>query len=106
MTYDSNILINEDVVADYITIKEVKVGQVELPNRDSSKNLFEDAEEFFEVVLDESIIDRVTSNFHYIQVALFELAKFGFKHPENDLSFVINYSEDHFKVSGIKRTKV
>lgn len=100
MTYDSNILINEDVVADYITIKEVKVGQVELPNRDSSKNLFEDAEEFFEVVLDESIIDRVTSNFHYIQVALFELAKFGFKHPENDLSFVINYSEDHFKVSG------
>ena len=100
MTYDSNILINEDVVADYITIKEVKVEQVELPNRDSSKNLFEDAEEFFEVVLDESIIDRVTSNFHYIQVALFELAKFGFKHPENDLSFVINYSEDHFKVSG------
>jgi len=100
MTYDSNILINEDVVADRIIIKEVKVEQVDLPNRDASKNLFEDAEEFFEVVLDESIINRVTSNFHYIQVAMFELAKFGFKHPENDLSFVINYSESHFKISG------
>lgn len=105
MTYDSNILINEDVVADYITIKEVKVEQVELPNRDSSKNLFEDAEEFFEVVLDESIIDRVTSNFHYIQVAIFELAKFGFKHPNEDLSFVVNYSESHFKVSGDNKTR-
>ena len=105
MTYDSNILINEDVVADHIIIKEVKVEQIELPNRDSSKNLFEDAEEFFEVVLDESIIDRVTSNFHYIQVAIFELAKFGFKHPNEDLSFVINYSENHFKVSGDNKTR-
>ena len=105
MTYDSNILINEDVVADHIIIKEVKVEQIELPNRDSSKNLFEDAEEFFEVVLDESIIDRVTSNFHYIQVAIFELAKFGFKHPNEDLSFVINYSESHFKVSGDNKTR-
>ena len=105
MTYDSNILINEDVVADYITIKEVKVEQIELPNRDASKNLFDDAEEFFEVVLDESIIDRVTSNFHYIQVAIFELAKFGFKHPNEDLSFVVNYSESHFKVSGDNKTR-
>ena len=105
MTYDSNILINEDVVADHIVIKEVKVEQVELPNRDASKNLFEDAEEFFEVVLDESIIDRVTSNFHYIQVAIFELAKFGFKHPNEDLSFVINYSENHFKISGDNKTR-
>ena len=105
MTYDSNILINEDVVADHIVIKEVKVEQIELPNRDASKNLFEDAEEFFEVVLDESIIDRVTSNFHYIQVAIFELAKFGFKHPNEDLSFVINYSETHFKVSGDNKTR-
>lgn len=100
MTYDANILINEDVIADQIVIKEVKVEKVDLPNRDSSKNLFEDAEEFFEIVLDESIIERVTSNFHYIQVAIFELAKFGFKHPSEDLNFVVNYSESHFKVSG------
>jgi len=105
MTYDPNILINEDVVADQIVIKEVKVEKVDLPNRDSSKNLFEDAEEFFEVVLDESIIERVTSNFHYIQVAIFELAKFGFKHPNEDLSFVVNYSENHFKVSGDNKTR-
>ena len=105
MTYDSNILINEDVVADHIIIKEVKVEQIELPNRDASKNLFEDAEEFFEVVLDESIIDRVTSNFHYIQVAIFELAKFGFKHPNEDLSFIIHFSENHFKVSGDNKTR-
>ena len=105
MTYDPNMLINEDVVADQIVIKEVKVEKVDLPNRDSSKNLFEDAEEFFEVVLDESIIERVTSNFHYIQVAIFELAKFGFKHPSDDLSFVVNYSESHFKVSGDNKTR-
>jgi hypothetical protein len=105
MTYDPNILINEDVVADQIVIKEVKVEKVDLPNRDSSKNLFEDAEEFFEIVLDESIIQRVTSNFHYIQVAIFELAKFGFKHPSEDLSFVVNYSESHFKVSGDNKTR-
>lgn len=105
MTYDSNILINEDVVADHVVIKEVKVEQIELPNRDASKNLFEDAEEFFEVVLDESIVDRVTSNFHYIQVAIFELAKFGFKHPNEDLSFVVNYSESHFKISGGNKTR-
>ena len=105
MTYDPNMLINEDVVADQIVIKEVKVEKVDLPNRDSSKNLFEDAEEFFEVVLDESIIQRVTSNFHYIQVAIFELAKFGFKHPSEDLSFVVNYSESHFKVSGDNKTR-
>ena len=105
MTYDPNMLINEDVVADQIVIKEVKVEKVDLPNRDSSKNLFEDAEEFFEVVLDESIIERVTSNFHYIQVAIFELAKFGFKHPSEDLSFVVNYSESHFKVSGDNKTR-
>ena len=105
MTYDPNMLINEDVVADQIVIKEVKVEKVDLPNRDSSKNLFEDAEEFFEVVLDESIIERVTSNFHYIQVAIFELAKFGFKHPSEDLSFVVNYSENHFKVSGDNKTR-
>lgn len=100
MTYDESILINEEAVPDYIQLKEKVTEKVELPNRDDSKNLWEDAEEFFEVVLDQEIIQRASNNFHYIQVSLFELAKFGFKHPSTDLSFVINYSEDHFKASG------
>ena len=99
MTHDSNILINEDAEPDNIYIKEVEVKNVELEPRDSSKNLWDDAESFFEVVLDQQIIQRVTSNFHYIQVSILELAKFGFKHPATDLEFVIHYSESHFKVS-------
>ena len=99
MTHDSNILINEDAEPDNIHIKEVEVKSVELEPRDSSKNLWDDAESFFEVVLDQQIIQRVTSNFHYIQVSILELAKFGFKHPASDLEFVIHYSESHFKVS-------
>ena len=99
MTHDSNILINEDAEPDNIHIKEVEVKSVELEPRDSSKNLWEDAESFFEVVLDQQIIQRVTSNFHYIQVSILELAKFGFKHPATDLEFVVHYSESHFKVS-------
>ena len=99
MTDDSNILINENAQPDHIVIKEVKVKQTELPERDASKNVWEDAEQFFEIVLDQQIIQRVNSNFHYIQVSMFELAKFGFKHPETDLGFVVDFSENHFKVS-------
>jgi hypothetical protein len=99
MTHDSNILINEDAEPDNIHIKEVEVKDVDLEPRDSSKNLWDDAESFFEVVLDQQIIQRVTSNFHYIQVSILELAKFGFKHPATDLEFVVHYSESHFKVS-------
>ena len=99
MTYDPDILINEDVVPDIVHIKEVEVKSVELEPIDSSKNLWDDAESFFEVVLDQQIIQRVTSNFHYIQVSILELAKFGFKHPATDLEFVVHYSESHFKVS-------
>ena len=99
MTYDPNILINEDAEPDNVRVKEVEIKNVELEPRDSSRNLWEDAEEFFEVVLDQQIIQRVTSNYHYIQVSVLELAKFGFQHPAVDLSFVIHYSENHFKVS-------
>lgn len=99
MTYDPNILIDEDAFPDVVKIKEVEVKNVELGPRDLSKNLWDDAEQFFEVVLDQQIIQRVTSNFHYIQVSMLELAKFGFQHPAVDLSFVIHYSESHFKIS-------
>ena len=100
MTYDPNILINEDAYPDVVNVKEVKVESVDLERRDESKVLWEDAEDFFEVVLDSQIIQRTTSNFHFIQVSLLELAKFGFTHPTQDLSFVIHYSEEHFKMSG------
>ena len=99
ITYDPNILINKNVEPDYIVVKEVKVEKAELPKLDENKELWEDAEGFFEMVLDEQIIQRVTSNFHYIQVAMLELAKFGFTHPEHDLSFVVSFSELNFKVS-------
>tara|TARA_R110002073_G_scaffold148366_4_gene301515 strand:+ start:17620 stop:19503 length:1884 start_codon:yes stop_codon:yes gene_type:complete len=105
MTHDPNILINEDAFPDVIKIKEVEVKNLELEPRDASKNLWEDAEEFFEVVLDQQIIQRVTSNFHYIQVSMLELAKFGFYHPESDLSFVVHYSEEHFKISKDNRQR-
>ena len=87
------------VLPDIIHIKEVKIKSSELEPRDASKELWEDPEDFFEVVLDQQIIQRVSSNFHFIQVAVLELAKFGFYHPANDLSFVIHYSEAHFKMS-------
>ncbi len=99
MTYDPNILINENAEPDIIHIKEVKIKSSELEPRDASKELWENPEDFFEVVLDQQIIQRVSSNFHFIQVAVLELAKFGFYHPANDLSFVIHYSEAHFKMS-------
>ena len=98
-TYDPNILINENVEADHIYIKEKESIVGELEKRDESIPLWEDVEGFFEVVLDEQVIERASNNFHYIQISLLELAKFGFYHPENDLSFVINYSENHFKHS-------
>ena len=105
MTYDENILVNENVEADYVKIKEVQVAKHELPERDASKNLWEDAEEFFEIVLDQQIIQRASNNFHYIQMSVFELAKFGFKHPSHDLSFIVSFSESHFKVSKDNRQR-
>ena len=51
------------------------------------------------------IAEKTNNNYHYIQVAVLELAKFGFTHPEFDLSFVVDYSESHFKYSSSNKTR-
>jgi KaiC/GvpD/RAD55 family RecA-like ATPase len=99
-TYDPLILINEWAEPAYIYIKEsIAPTKGKLEARDEEKRLWDDAEEFFETVLAEDIESKTTSNFHYIQVAIFDLAKYGFKHPSSDLKFVIDYAEQAFKYS-------
>ena len=98
-TYDPDILINPDAVPDFIYVKEFAKKESELEELDESIPLWDDAEDFFDTVLAESIAERVNNNYHYIQVAVLDLAKFGFYHPEYDLSFVIHYAEEQFKYS-------
>lgn len=99
-TYDPNIIINENAEAAYIYIKESPIiHKVELEKLDPEKTLWEDPEDFFDTVLSQDIESKTNNNFHYIQVALFDLAKYGFKHPKEDLSFVIHYAEAAFKHS-------
>ena len=100
MTYDTNILINKDVEPDFIYIKDTVKPKGELEERDGSKPLWEDVEDFFDTVLAENISEKTNNNYHYIQVAILDLAKFGFTHPEEDLSFVVDYAENEFKHSG------
>jgi len=99
MTYDPNILINEDVEPAFIYVKEVNKKKAELEELDKSKALWEDAEEFFETVLSQDIESKTSNNYHYIQVSMLDLAKFGFVHPDQDLSFVIDYAEEAFHSS-------
>lgn len=100
VSWDPDILINEDAIPAYIYIKEVEQTQkVELERRDPNKVLWENVEDFFDTVLAADIESKTTNNFHYIQVAIFDLAKFGFKHPKDDLRFVIDYAEAAFKYS-------
>ena len=99
-TYDPNIIINENVEAAYIYVEEIKIDRnATLEERDKDIPLWEDAEEFYETVLYTDIAIKANNNFHFIQMSLLDLAKFGFYHPENDLSFVIEYSETDFKSS-------
>ena len=99
-TYDPEILINEDAEPDFVFIQEeVLVSKKTLEERDESLNLWTNVEDFFETVLSNNIEEKTNNNYHFIQVAILDLAKFGFKHPEDDLKFVIDYAESAFKVS-------
>ena len=99
-TYDPNILINENVEAAYIYIDETKIEKNgELEERDTSIELWDDVEEFYKTVLYADIVERANNNYHFIQMSLLDLAKFGFYHPAKDLSFVVEYSETNFKRS-------
>jgi hypothetical protein len=99
MTYDPNILINEEAEPAFIFINNIVITHHDLEKRDESKNLWEDVEDFFYTVLSEDIASKTNNNFHYIQVAILDLAKFGFLHPKEDLSFVIDFAEEAFKQS-------
>lgn len=99
MTYDPKILINKNVEPAFIYIKDTIKPKGELEKRDESKPLWDDVEDFFDTVLAEDIASKTNNNYHYIQVAILDLAKFGFTHPEEDLSFVIDYAENEFKHS-------
>lgn len=98
-TYDPNLEINEDAIPDFVYIKENDSEKYELEKRDETKPLWDDVEDFFETVLAENIAQKTNNNFHYIQVAVLDLAKFGFKSPEHDLSFIVDYAESEFKHS-------
>mgnify|MGYP003676885753 FL=1 len=99
-TYDPQILINENVKPAKLYIIESTIDQnAELEKRDESIPLWDDAEEFFETVLLEAIEEKTNNNYHFIQVATLDMAKFGFTHPKDDLSFIVDYSESCFKVS-------
>jgi hypothetical protein len=99
MTYDPNILINEECEPSFILIKDTIKKQVDLEPLDKSLVLFEDAEDFFEVVLLDDILSKTNNNYHFIQVAVLDLAKYGFYSPEHDLSFIVDHSESYFKSS-------
>ncbi len=99
MTYDPKILINKEAIPAFIYIEETIQKDIKLEPIDPSKEVWDDAEDFFETVLVEDIAQKTNSNFHFIQVSVLDLAKFGFKHPSDDLSFVVNYAENYFKSS-------
>ena len=98
-TWDESILVNEDAVPGYIYIADAVAIKGDLEPRDESKHLWDNVEDFFDTVLAESIQAKTNNNFHFIQVAILDLAKFGFRHPAEDLSFVVDYAEAAFKSS-------
>ena len=105
MTYDPNILINEEAEPAFLHIQTAEVVQSSLEDKDPTRELWDDAEEFFETVLANNIEEKVNNNFHYIQVAVLDLKKFGFEHPKDDLTFVIDFAESCFKRSADNKTR-
>jgi twinkle protein len=105
VTWDEKIVINYDVTPAFIYFPEPISKNSVLEERDFSIDLWDNVEDFFDTVLAKEISDRTNSNFHYIQVAVLDLAKFGFHHPNQDLSFVINYAEENFKYSKDNKTR-
>ena len=105
MTYDPNILINVDAEPAFLHIQTAEVVTSQLESKDPNRELWDDAEEFFETVLANNIEEKTNNNFHYIQVAILDLKKFGFEHPKEDLTFVIDFAEACFKRSADNKTR-
>jgi hypothetical protein len=100
MTYDPKIKINWDATPAYVHVQSHIKVEKELDPVDQDRVLWDDPEDFFDTVLAEDIASKTNNNFHYIQVAVLDMKKFGFVHPAEDLSFIIDYAESHFKSSG------
>lgn len=105
VTSDPFMQVNFEAYPDIIHIKDTVLPDTVLPPLDKGKTLWSDPEEFFETVLLDSILELSNNNYHFIQVSVFELAKFGFQNSESDLSFVIDYAEESFKVSKENKTR-
>lgn len=99
ISYDPNILVNENPNPAQVYLKEKVEKKVELEPLDKSKKLWTDVEEFFATVLADSIEEKSSNNFHYLQMAMLDLSKYGFNHPKEDLQFVIEYAEAVHKKS-------
>jgi len=100
VSYDPNIKINHDAEpAEVYVVESELITKAKLEERDESTPLFDDAEEFYRTALLNDIEEKTNNNYHFIQVSILDLAKFGFQHPEHDLSFVVDYSESAFKYS-------
>jgi len=56
-------------------------------------------------VLSENIDEKSSNNFHYLQMAMLDLKKYGYEHPKHDLSFVIDYAEATHKRSQDNRMR-
>lgn len=93
MTWDPKILVNYEVIPANVYLKEKPTHTVELEPLDENKALWDDVEEFYMTVLSENIEQNSSNNFHYLQMAMLDLKKYGFEHPKEDLSFVIDYAE-------------
>lgn len=105
VTYDPDIIINPDAVPAYVFVKPEIEEEVELEKLNPDMELWTDAEDFFDTVLANDIAEKTNNNFHFIQVAILDLAKFGFFHPKEDLSFVIDYAESNFKYSATNKQR-
>jgi len=105
MTWDPKILVNYEVTPATVYLKETTIHTVELEPLDKNKTLWDDVEEFYMTVLSENIDQKSSNNFHYLQMAMLDLAKYGFTHPKDDLSFVIDYAEAVHKRSNDNKTR-
>lgn len=97
MSADSNIRINYDAIPDiYIEIKDVEKKKSKLEPRDGSKELFDNAQDFYETVLLSQIEQNADNNYHFIQMSVFELAKYGMI-EDQELSFILEYTPSNSK---------
>ena len=105
ITSDPNILVNEDAIPDRVMVKDPERLKGDLEKLDESKTLWDSPEDFFDTVLYNDIAEKTNNNFHFIQVAVFDLKKFGFQHPQEDLEFVVDYAERTFKRSSSNKQR-